>query len=453
MTGKTGRRTTRTTAPWWIGSLALLLGGSTLLTTSCGGGTSYPHRPILLVCPWAAGGGTDRVARQLAILLEQDLKVPVNVQNVTGGEGVTGHTHGSQARPDGYTWTLMTVEINMLRWRGLTKISHHDFTPAVLLNRDAAAVFVRKDAGWKTLKDLEAAVRLAPGRVKASGTAQGAIWHLATAGWLKAVGLPPSHVIWQSIAGAAPSLKELMAGGVDFVCCSLPEARTLVDAGEVRCLGVMAPERLPLFPQVPTFREQGVNWTLDGWRGVGLPRGTPREVTRTAVAALERVARSEAFVSALKTSGFNPACEPPAEFQKTLERTDAQMRSLLTSEDFRGMARKSFGPMFFPTLLGMAGGLVAVGLAASGGFRREAAPLTREATLALGGIVLWVVIYLLLADALGFLLTCGLLLFVTLWRMGNRPAVAAAVTLGIVPGTYLLFAVALRVPLPRGLIG
>ncbi len=90
----------------------------------CRGQDGYPNGPVMLICPWSAGGGTDRVSRQVASLLSQDLGVPVNVVNATGGAGVTGHTRGALARPDGYTITMVTCEINMLHWRGLAEISH-----------------------------------------------------------------------------------------------------------------------------------------------------------------------------------------------------------------------------------------------------------------------------------------------------------------------------------------
>src|SRR5687768_9632509 len=179
---------------------------------SCGGEKPFPSAPILLVCPWAAGGGTDRVARQIAVLLERDLGVPVNVVNATGGDGVTGHSRGALARPDGYTLTLVTIEIATLHWRGMTSISHQDLAPVGLINRDAGAIFVRSDAPWRTLRDLEQAIREQPGRLRASGTATAGIWHLGLAGWLSTVGLAPTDVIWVSIAGSAPSLQELLAG-------------------------------------------------------------------------------------------------------------------------------------------------------------------------------------------------------------------------------------------------
>ncbi len=201
------------------------------------------------MCPWAAGGGTDRIARQIAVLLERDLGVPINVVNVTGGDGVTGHSRGALARADGHTLTLVTVEIASLHWRGMTNISPDDYAPVGLVNEDAAAVFVRADAPWRTLADLEQAIREKPRTLRASGTAAGGIWHLALAGWLSTIGLKPTDVIWVSIAGSAPSFQELLAGGVDVVTTSLPEALALLSGGRVRALGVMAGARAAAIPR------------------------------------------------------------------------------------------------------------------------------------------------------------------------------------------------------------
>ena len=248
----------------WIGfALALCVSG-------CESREQYPSRPMVLLCPWSPGGGTDRVCRQVAFQLERELKVPVNVVNATGGGGVTGHTRGAVARPDGYTLTMATVELNMLHWRGMTGISYEDFEPLVLLNRDDAAVFVRQDAPWGTVAELEAAIRERPRALKASGTARGGIWHIALAGWLATRDMESDAVTWISINGAAPSLQELMAKGVDIVCCSIPEAQSLLDGGQVRCLGVMADARLPGAPEVPTFRQAEIDWSLGGWRGLCL---------------------------------------------------------------------------------------------------------------------------------------------------------------------------------------
>ena len=310
-------------------TLALL---AALALAGCTGEKAFPDSPILLVCPWTAGGGSDSVARQMATLLERDLGVPVNVINATGGDGVTGHSRGALARPDGYTMTLITVEITTLHWRQMTNISYRDFAPVGLVNRDAAAVFVRADAPWKTLRDLEQAIRGAPGTLRASGTATAGIWHLGLAGWLTGVGLRPTDVTWVSIAGAAPSLTELLAGGIDIVACSLPEARALLEAGRIRSLGVMADERVTQFPSVPTLEEQGVDFSIGTIRGLAVPKNVPADRVRTLADAVQRVVHSSEYQTGLARAGFTPAYEDPAQFAATLQQTDARLGALLQSE-------------------------------------------------------------------------------------------------------------------------
>src|ERR671912_2754350 len=103
---------------------------------------AYPTRPITLIVPWGAGGGTDATARIIATLLEKELGQPVNVVNRTGGNGVVGHAAIASAAPDGYTIGLATVEIGMLHWQGLTELTGASYTPLALVNADPAGIQV-----------------------------------------------------------------------------------------------------------------------------------------------------------------------------------------------------------------------------------------------------------------------------------------------------------------------
>src|SRR6187549_1847831 len=146
---------------------------------------AYPERPITLIVPWGAGGGTDATARIIGTLMEKELGQPVNVVNRTGGSGVVGHSAIAQGAPDGYTIGMITVEIGMMHWQGLTELKGSSYTPLGLVNADAAGLQVRADSPYKTVKDLVDAIKAEPGKHKASGTGQGGIWHLALAGMLK----------------------------------------------------------------------------------------------------------------------------------------------------------------------------------------------------------------------------------------------------------------------------
>jgi hypothetical protein len=267
--------------------------------------------------------------------------------------------------------------------------------------------------------------------------------------------LKPDDVNWISINGAAPSLQELMAGGVDLVACSLPEARTLMNAGQVRCLGVMSPERLEQFPDVPTFRDQGVDWVMEGWRGIAVPAGTPDDIADKAAAALTVAVNSEPFREFMSGRGFNWSFEGPVEFGASMALMDRQFGEVLTSEAFRSTGKRVIGPMFFPGLLAAIGLVVLVILLARGGFKSDETieGLSRYGLMRSAEVIGWVIVYLLAAEWAGFILTAGALLILLLIRFGVRLRAAALVTLFLVPALYQIFAVLLRVPLPRGWLG
>ena len=209
-----------------------------------------PTRPVTVVCPWGAGGGTDATARIVASLLEKDLGQPFNVVNRTGGSGVVGHSAIATAAPDGYTIGMITVEIAMMHWQGLTELKPTSYTPLALMNEDPPGVQVNASSPYKTVKELADAIKAAPaGKFKASGTGQGGIWHLALVGWLTAMGLKPDHVAWVPSNGAAPAMQDLAGGGIDLVTCSVPEARAIIEAGKARSLAVMAAAAQSAIPE------------------------------------------------------------------------------------------------------------------------------------------------------------------------------------------------------------
>jgi len=285
---------------------------------------AYPERPITLIVPWGAGGGTDAVARIIAAELEQALKQPINVVNRTGGSGVVGHQAVASAPPDGYTIGILTVEIGMMRHAGLTKLSGEDYTPLALMNFDANAVMVRADSPYKTAQDLLAAAKANPGKLKASGTGQGGIWHLGLAQWLVDNKLPGNAIAWVPSQGAAPGLQDLLAGGVDVVSCSLPEARALIEAGKANALVLMGSKADGIFPKVPLYTDsKGNMWNAGAWRGIAGPKGLPKEVSDKLAAALKKIYDGKGYQEFLTARGFGPLYAEPAGFTKFMADKDA----------------------------------------------------------------------------------------------------------------------------------
>jgi len=287
---------------------------------------AWPERPITLIVPWGAGGGTDATARIIGSLLEKDLGQPVTVVNRTGGSGVVGHQAIASAAPDGYTIGLITVEIGMMHWQGLTDLSGASYTPIGLVNSDPAGLQVRADAPYKTANDLVAAIKANPGKFKASGTGQGGIWHLAIAGMLKDLKVDPAAAPWVPSNGAAPGLQDLVAGGVEVVPCSLPEARSLIDAGKVKSLAVMNDTPAALYPNVPTLKAAtGSDWKLGAWRGIAAPKGIPAEARDKLVAAIGKIAASKDYTDFMSSRGFGVIYSGPDDFAKFMAKSDADL--------------------------------------------------------------------------------------------------------------------------------
>ena len=304
------------------------------LAASCGLSLAqaYPDRPVTLIVPWGAGGGTDAVARMIASLLERDLGQPVNVVNRTGGSGVVGHSAIAGATPDGYTIGMITVEITMMHHQKLTELDPTSFTPIALVNLDPAGFQVRADSSYKTMNDVLAAVKANPGKFKASGTGQGGIWHLALAGWLRDAKVDPAAVPWVPSNGAAPGLQDLVAGGVEFVPCSLPEARSLIDAGKVRSLSVMASTRAALFPNVPTLKEAtGSDWATGAWRGIAAPKGLPPAVAAKLEASVKKAFDSKEYKDFMANRGFGLLWGSSQEFARFMAKGDADMKAVMTA--------------------------------------------------------------------------------------------------------------------------
>jgi len=286
---------------------------------------AWPERPITMIIPWAAGGGTDINARLVGKLLEKELGIQVPCINRTGGSGVVGHKAIADAAPDGYTIGCITAELNMMHWAGLTDLDYKGFTPLALLTAVAGAVFVEAGSPYKTGSDLVNAIKTNPGKIKASGAGIGSIWHLATAGMLDALNLKVSDVVWVPNQGATPSIQDLAAGGLDMVICAPSEARAMYDAGKIRGLAYFAKERNPVFPNIPTFKEVfGKDYLLDSWGGVAAPKGLPDEIKEKLAQAIKRAFYSDEFRDTMARMGRTTSYKGPQEFFEFMAAMDQE---------------------------------------------------------------------------------------------------------------------------------
>jgi tripartite-type tricarboxylate transporter receptor subunit TctC len=418
---------------------------------------AYPSQAITIVCPWGAGGGSDRLSRFMADHLQMKLGQPVVVVNKTGGSGAVGFAAGANAAPDGYTITMATFELSTMHWLGISKLTHKNFTPLVQLNADAAAIILPKGSPFKTLDDLLKFIRENQGKLRMSGTAKGAAWDLARSGFLMAAGLPVDSVVWVPAKGAAPAIVELLGGHIDVVCCSVAEALTQIQSGELRALAVMSAQRLPDFPEIPTCRELGVAWDAVGYRGLALPADAPVEITAKLENACMEIAQSDPFKTFMTKNGFAPMVRGGTEFGEFLREQDEQWHKVIVgasvgATSISGSLAKSHDPGPWALPIGAAGFVVAslayVFVRRQPGTSAE----RRDSEFRLAGAVGAFALYLVAMPYLGFFTTTSVLSAMAIRWLGKGWASAIVSSGVIMVAVYLLFVRLFRVPLPTGVL-
>jgi tripartite-type tricarboxylate transporter receptor subunit TctC len=195
-----------------------------LVTAGVGGAAGFPEKPVTILVPHAAGGGTDAIARSLGKAAEAALGRPVTVVNKVGAGGAVGMTEGLHSPADGYTVTFATVEICLHPTMGNVQWTPADFKPVMRVNFDASAVTVKSDSPYKTFEDFIKAAKDNPGKLKVGGSAPGTIWHLAALGLQRTAGIRTNVIPFPG--GAAPAITDLLGGHLDAITVSAAEGST-----------------------------------------------------------------------------------------------------------------------------------------------------------------------------------------------------------------------------------
>lgn len=277
---------------------------------------AFPDRPVQLIVPWAAGGGMDAVMRIFANGLEAELKQPVNVINRTGGGGVTGHTAIATGAADGYTIGGVSPELSFFKTLGLGDLTVDSVDMFSRVSLIPAGVTVKADAPYKTVADFLKAVKENPkGTFTSSGTGTGGSWHVASGGLMKAAGLPADQIRWVPSNGGAPALQDLAAGGITAFTGSPIEAKAMLDGGRVRTILMMTEERHPNFPDVPSAKEAGLDWTYQNWFAIAAPKGVPADRRKILYEAAERTMKREDVRKGMADRGITPVWDTPAQLQ------------------------------------------------------------------------------------------------------------------------------------------
>jgi len=274
--------------------LATALAAALILSSPAA--AAFPERDLTLVVPWAAGGGTDTLARTLAKNSKQYFGVNMTVVNRVGGTGVVGMNSVAMSKPDGYTVGVVTFHLSAYRLLGMSELSYRDFDLIALLNRSQAGLSVRTDSPFKTLKDLVDYAKANPGVLTVGHAGPGQAWHLAAASLAQKYGLKFTFVPFD---GAAPTRTALVGGHVSVATTGMDEVLQFYQAKQIRLLGANSPARHPAFPDVPTFAEAGfpIEDPVFDWRGLAVAKGTPPEVLQVLRAGFRKAAEDPQYVA------------------------------------------------------------------------------------------------------------------------------------------------------------
>lgn len=276
--------------------LAVILTGAA--QTAIAAAPDFSRKTVTCVVPYDAGGGTDAVMRGLADAAKGSFR-NITVENRSGAGGAVGMLYGAHARPDGSIITMITVELATLEAMGNNAgLTYSMFKPIILVNTAASAITVKADDPRFT--DIQSFLDYAKANeVQVGNSGIGAIWHLAAAGLAKETGAKFKHIGYDGANGA---ITDLLGGHIDAVAVSYAEVDSFVRSGKLKVLAVMSNNRLEAQPDVPTFKELGINAVLGTWRGLGVPAKTPDATVQALYEIFSKAANSEQFKEFMKNT-------------------------------------------------------------------------------------------------------------------------------------------------------
>ncbi len=293
---------------------ALSVGVSLVVSMASAVAQGFPQKPITLIVPVAAGGTTDIAGRILANQLKDVLGQMVIVENKPGASGGIGNSYVARANPDGYTLVLAYEGFNTgnpalaksLPWDPVKS-----FTPIAEVIRGPHLVLVPKDSPIKDLKGLVEFARANPGKLNYASSGVGSIQHLGAELLQLNTKTKMVHVPY---AGAAPAMKDLLAGRIDLFITTPPTAMGHLKAGTLRALAITSEKRHPMLPDVPTTAEAGLpEFQLDAWFTVFGPANMPEPVVKKLTEAMKTVITSPQFVKQMNDQGATASYRSPKE--------------------------------------------------------------------------------------------------------------------------------------------
>jgi tripartite-type tricarboxylate transporter receptor subunit TctC len=278
----------------------------------------YPKRPITLVVPFSAGGGTDSIARELAKYLSEKLGQPVVVDNRGGGGGAIAAKTVARADPDGHTLLFVTSTF-VTHAATDTKASYDvkkDFTPIAMIGRGPLMIVTTKALGVKNIAEFVDATKKKPEGLDFCSSGAGSVTHLAGELFIQKTGAKLTHVPYK---GSGPATVDFLAGRTHAFFATFPTMLQYVKSGAVDIIATTGTTRSPLFPNVQTVAEAGIpDFNITTWWGIVAPAGLPKPVVTRLNALINEASAREPLKGRLVNEGAEAYSAAPEEFQTML---------------------------------------------------------------------------------------------------------------------------------------
>lgn len=306
-----------------------------VLSTGSSAQDSYPSKPISLVVPWPAGAGTDVVQRAAARLVENEIGRNIVVHNKPGAAGVIGAREVENAPPDGYVLGGIASTVLLTQYTVPNPTDWKKYEPVATLTYDPAGIAVRVDSPFKTLRDLVEYAKASPGKLKVGNSGMGGFHHVFAVMLEQATGVKLEHIPFK---GGSEIVVATLGGQIEAASADTSALYSQVQSGKLRLLGLASSKRHPIFPDVPTYIEQGIQVDIGVRRLIVAPKGTPDPVISKLEKAYLKAGNDPEFTK-LK-GGWVIDLKNARETAKAMESDDRQLRIIVEQAGLRVMKQR-----------------------------------------------------------------------------------------------------------------
>ncbi len=297
----------------------------------------YPNKPVRLIVPYAAGGGTDFFARTVGSRIQEQLGQVIVIENKPGASTIIGAEAAAKSPPDGYTVLVAdstTLAVNPHLYKKLAYDSVKDFSPVTLTARFALLLVVNPSVSNATsAQEFIESARKEPGKINYASVGTGTSHHLAMELFQQRTGIKVNHIPYK---GAGPAIQDVAGGQVPVMFVDLAAGSPMIKAGKLKVLGVASAKRIAALPDVPTLTEQGIeNFEAWAWQGLVVPAGTPNDVVERLKIEYAKAVTDPTIRQKLVDAGVDPVTSTPAEMARYVQSESVKWADVIKRGDIK----------------------------------------------------------------------------------------------------------------------